>query len=116
MGTYLAHAWYREYVSTFYEPLSPNILLYAAGLFLLFKETEVTVKPLVFVRNFISRYSYGIFLAHVLILSKLDDFNIRWDYIHPAIGIPVTVVLCLSITSVLIFIINKIPFGKHISG
>jgi surface polysaccharide O-acyltransferase-like enzyme len=116
LGTYGVHWYYNEYVSTFYEPLSPNMLLYAAGLFLWFKNKDIRLPALVWVRNFISKYSYGIFLAHVLVLSKLHDFNIRWNFINPILGIPITILLCLIITAGGVFVVNKLPLGKYISG
>jgi len=116
LGTFIIHLKTNEYVSTFYEPLSPNILLYASGLFLLCKNRDLNYKPFVLFRNFISKYSYGIFLVHVLVLSKLDDFGIRWNFIHPIIGIPFTIVVCLIISAVIVFLIHKIPYGKYISG
>jgi len=116
LGTFFVHYYTKQYVSTFYEPLSPNILLVAVGLFMLFKNKDISFRPLVTLRDFISRYSYGIFLVHVLVLSKLDDFNIRWDFINPLFGIPFTVFVCLFISAGIIFIVNKLPYGKYISG
>ena len=115
-GTYLGYYFTKEYISTFYEPLSPNILFYAMGLFILFKEKDIQCRPLVLIRNFISKYSYGIFLVHVLILSKLNDFNISWNFINPILGIPVTVIICLTISGIIIWGISKLPGGKYISG
>jgi len=116
LGTFFVHYYTGQYVSTFYEPLSPNILLVAVGLFMLFKNKDISFRPFVTLRDFISRYSYGIFLVHVLVLSKLDDFNIRWDFINPLFGIPFTVFVCLFISAGIIFIVNKLPYGKYISG
>lgn len=115
-GTYSGYYFSQKYISDFYEPLSPGILFYAAGLFLLFKDNDIRCRPLVYVRNFISKYSYGIFLVHVLVLNKLYDFNISWNFIQPALGIPVTVFICLAISSVIIFVISKLPGGKYFAG
>jgi surface polysaccharide O-acyltransferase-like enzyme len=116
LGTFLVHHYTNEYVSTFYEPLSPNMLMFAGGLFLWFKNKDISFGPLIAIRNFISKYSYGIFLVHVLVLSKLGNFNICWNFINPLFGIPVTVVICLTISAGIIFIVNKLPLGKYISG
>jgi len=116
LGTFFVHKATNEYVSTFYEPLSPNIMLFAAGLFLLNKNKDITQPVFIKIRDFISRYSYGIFLIHVLILFKLYDFGLGWNFINPVLGIPITVFCTLIVSSVIIFIVNKIPFGKYISG
>jgi len=116
IGTYLILFCNNTYGSTFYECLSPNIFLYATGLFLLFKNKDTNNRFIVPIRNFICKYSYGIFLVHVLVLYLLDYFSITWDFINPVVGIPVTVFLCLIISSSIIYVINKLPFGKYISG
>jgi len=114
LGTYLVFYFKNEYVSTFYECLSPNIFLFSMGIFLLLKNKDISNSVLVKIRNFICKYSYGIFLVHVLVLSYIDDYGIRWNFINPIFGIPTTVLVCLIISSGIVFVINKLPFGKYI--
>lgn len=116
LGTYLIHYDTGKYESTFYECLSPNILLYSSGVFLFVKNRTISFSPLVKVRDFISKYSYGVFLVHVLVFFKLQDFGITWNFVDPVIGIPLTVTICFAISLFIVFIINKLPFGKYISG
>jgi surface polysaccharide O-acyltransferase-like enzyme len=116
LGTYLIHYYTGKYESTFYECLSPNILLYSSGVFLFVKNRTISFSPLVKVRDFISKYSYGVFLVHVLVFFKLQDFGITWNFVDPVIGIPLTVTICFAISLFIVFIINKLPFGKYISG
>lgn len=116
LGTYFVLSSTKSYSSVFYEPLSPNILLYATGLFLLFKDKELKFGFCVKIRDFVSRYSYGVFLAHVLVFFKLLDFGLGWNFINPLLGIPVTIILTLIITSAIVFVVNKLPGGKYISG
>ncbi len=116
LGTYFVHQTTGEYVSTFYECLSPNILLYSSGVFLFLKDKNITMQPLAKIRDVISKYSYGIFLAHVLVFFKLEEYGINWNFINPIIGIPLTVLICLVITLAIVFVVNKLPFGKYISG
>lgn len=115
-GTYAVHCYQGNYVSTFYEPLSVNIMLYASGLFLLFRSGQVSCAALSPIRAFISRYSYGIYLCHVLWLRQLDDFQLRWDFIHPAVGTPVTVLTCLCLSGLTVYLVSKLPFGKYVAG
>lgn len=116
VGTYLVLYFYNEYSSMFYECLTPNILMLAMGIFLFQKDKDISNRILVAIRNYISKYSYGIFLVHVLVLNFLDSFDIRWDFINPIMGISITVFLCLTISSVIVFIVNKLPYGKYVSG
>lgn len=115
-GTWAVHAYTHQYVSTFYEPLSPGILLYSAGLFIAFKEAEIQFRPLIKTRNFISKYSYGIYLVHVLYLFKLDEWGIGWHFINPIAGIPATILCCLALSSLTIYTLHRIPGGKYIAG
>jgi peptidoglycan/LPS O-acetylase OafA/YrhL len=86
------------------------------GIFLLLKDKDISNKMLVPIRNFICKYSYGIFLVHVLVLFTIEDFGINWQLINPIIGIPITILICLVISSAIIFVVNKLPYGKYISG
>lgn len=116
LGTYFTQRFTGKFVSTYYEPLSPNILLYSAGFFLFMKDKDFKNRPAIKIRTFISKYSYGIFLAHVLILFKLYDFGLGWHFTNPILAIPATVFICFTVTLPIVFIINKLPFGKYISG
>ncbi len=116
LGTFLVQKYTKMSGGTFYNPLSPGILIYSTGIFLWFKNKDFSFRPMVIVRNTMSKYSYGIFLIHIFVLSKLDDFNIRWDFINPIIGIPFTMFICLIISTGIIYIIRQLALGKHISG
>lgn len=64
----------------------------------------------------VNRFSYGIYLIHVLVLWGLDSFGINASLINPLIGIPITVFLCVIISLVIVKIINKNSIGFYISG
>jgi len=120
--TAIATAWISNklgrFDQTFYEYLSFNVILMATGAFLLAGTLQKLpgwmVKPV----NLLSRFSYGIYLSHVLVLKFADA--IQWENqsatLHPAISIllltAVTVIIALGISMAL----NKLPFGKYISG
>ncbi len=116
LGTYLIHYYTGKYESTFYECLSPNILLYSSGVFLFLKDKDITFRPLVKVRDLISKYSYGIFLVHVLVFFKLQEFGVSWNFVDPLIGIPLTVTICLVVSLLIVFVVAKLPYGKYVSG
>lgn len=116
-GTYYVLLTTGKYTSAFYEPLSPNILLYAAGIFLLFMDARIGCDVLVKLRNLISKYSYGIYLVHVMIFFQLGDYGLNWSFINPLIGIPLTAVVCLLLSLLIVFGVHKIPrIGTFISG
>jgi len=104
------------FVESFYNYLTPNVILLSAGIFLLFKNFAGFSEKTNSVIIFIGKYSYGIYLVHILVLWLLAKFGFSYTLISPIVGIPITGFLCLIISTFIIFIINKIPFGKYISG
>jgi surface polysaccharide O-acyltransferase-like enzyme len=101
---------------SFYERLSPNVILVSIGIFLLFKNSTKFSTRTSSVILFFSKYSYGIYLIHILVLWKLGLLGFSIFSINPVIGIPVTAMLCFIISTLIIFGVNKLPWGKYISG
>jgi len=99
-----------------YGNFSPCVWAIASGLFLVCS----TISPVCGWRNavvhFVCRYSFGIYLIHILILKWLTSWGIHWNMFHPALAIPVTTLLCLLLSSCFAWIISKLPFGNKISG
>ena len=117
VGTYYLSALHGKFYGTLYAYLTPNIIIASAAMFLLFKPIEVNNRFLKHLVEIISTYSFGIYLAHVLVLTFLSEMKINWSFINPFVGITVTTVLCLVISTALVYAINKLPFiGKHVSG
>lgn len=116
IGTYLISYSQKTFNSAFYSFLTPNVLITAIGIFLLFKQTTIKSNNINLLIKSISKHSYGIYLSHVFVLLWLSRFKITWDFVHPAIGIISTSTLCLIISFAITYIIQKIPLGKYISG
>ena len=115
-GTYLVSNTQHLFSPIFYSYLSLNVAVAAGTVFLLFRCTRVQNPVISSIRNFISRYSYGIYLAHVVVLFFLNKNGINGYWHGPAIGIPATALICLAISGTLIFLLNKLPYGKYIGG
>ena len=109
-------------LTLFYEPLGPPIVLLSSSVFLLVRFTVIKWPArLKKVRDLICAYTFGIYLAHALILDILGDpdyhININWQLCHPSISISVTAIVCFGLTLLLVYLISKIPFvGKWISA
>lgn len=112
-GTYIITLYYGKFNPFFYGYTSPNIILLASGVFLYFKSLKYNPDKKNRISTFINRYSYGIYLVHVLVLTHL---KFSWRTIHPLLGIPLTVICCLLISGMVIYVLNKLPGGKYISG
>lgn len=111
LGTFWLSARSGEFNASMYGYASPNILIYSIGVFMLFKSVDWA--PLGPWRSLINKFSYGIYLVHVLVLSQV---KLPWLSGYPLVGIPLTIILCLSVSGLLVFLINKLPGGKYISG
>jgi len=102
----------------FYEPVNPTVLMLSASVFLIAKLTTMKMRPAIIgARDLVGKYNYGIYLGHALVLYFLDDlFDISYKLGLPFISIPLTALICFVITFGLVFIINKLPLGKWVSG
>ncbi len=115
-GTFFISKYQNNFDDLFYEYLTPNVLIVSVGIFLLFKDFVKFGAKTTNIVLFFSKYSYGTYLIHVLVLWALAKFSISYAFVNPIIGIPITSVLCFVVSTFIIFGINKLPFGKYISG
>jgi surface polysaccharide O-acyltransferase-like enzyme len=117
-GTYIYTHDQGTFSHAFYEYLTFNVLFAAIGIFIIIKNKQTTSNSdaLSKVRTIVSRYGYGIYLSHLLVISVLSHFKIDYSLIAPLIGIPLTTLICLLISALMVYIINKLPYGKYISG
>jgi surface polysaccharide O-acyltransferase-like enzyme len=113
IGTYYITSNSGKFDEYFYDYLSPNTLIASVGVFLLFKNINLETTKII---DFVGKYSYGIYLIHVLVLDKMEYFGIGYHIMNPIFSIPLITVICLLISASIIFLLNKIPFGKYISG
>jgi surface polysaccharide O-acyltransferase-like enzyme len=112
-GTYFETYHRGKFYSGFYDYLSPNVILTSIGVFLFFKDFVRFDSKIIL---FFNQYSYGIYLIHMLILTLLKKLGLSYAFIHPIVGIPATSTLCLIISGFIIWGVNKVPWGKYISG
>ncbi|MEJ6979287.1 acyltransferase family protein [Pedobacter sp. P351] len=116
IGTYLLTKSNGRFYGGFYSFLSPNVIVASTGVFLFLKHFNFKNEWFTNLTKFISKYSYGIYLAHVFVLIHLSKIGISWSFINPLIGIPLTTLLCLIISSIITFLINRSRYGTYISG
>ncbi len=118
VGTYLLSSARGTFANDFYNRLTVNVLMSASGAFIIMRSLKSNLEnlALIRIRNIISRYGFGIYLNHILILDILSFFKINYKFINPVIGIPLSSILCLIISCLVIYILNKLPYGKSVSG
>ncbi|BFM43383.1 acyltransferase family protein [Flavobacterium sp. CFS9] len=115
-GTYFLSISEDRFNEYFYGYLTFNVMIVSIGLFIYFKNSKISNPTLIRVINFINKYSYGIYLVHILVLRFLVFSGIDYDFINPILAIPITTLLCLVISSFIIYGVNKLPYGEYISG
>jgi len=101
-----------KYDPSFYGYVLPNVALAAAAFFACgqyFSKEVISPRWVAL----IDRYSFGIYLAHILILN----------YVHPRLPdaiwlkVPLATLATLGGSIVLVYLIRKIiPYGKYVSG
>ena len=116
-GTYLASQQKNFFSHDYYDYLTLNVILASVGMFLLIKglrpiegKTSYTT-----FRNFINKYGFGIYLGHVLIINILSYFGIDYCLTTLWLSIPLVSLVCLILTCLMIYILDKLPYGKFIA-
>lgn len=115
-GTYFFSKYKGEFRDNFYTYLTPNVALASIGIFLFIKNNYISNNRISAVISFFTKYNYGIYLIHVMILFFLSEISINWNLFNPVLGIPVTTTICLLLSGSIIYVFNRIPFLKGIVG
>ncbi len=100
----------------YYSYLSPNIVLMSLSIFLLVQRFTINNSYALSALHFLSKYSYGISMVHLIILWLLSLAGISWQLIHPIFGIIITTLLCLFFSGMVVSLIHRQRWGKYISG
>lgn len=100
----------------YYRYLTPNVAVASVGIFLFFRFSKIFRRSVPGFLRPLGKYSYGIYLSHLLVLMFFEKFNFEWDFMPPVISIPLISVLCLLTAFCITYLLNKIPYGKYISG
>lgn len=87
----------------FYEYLSIFVIGASICFFILFSEINIRQNIL----SDISKYSFGIYLIHSFILSRLIKLNYNFSLVE-------TLILCLSLSIITAYLINKIKYLRKI--
>lgn len=119
IGSYFVSVPNGDFSRNFIRYLTPNVALLAIGIFLFFKKNfnkPIPQRHLNLLIQKIDKYSYGIYLSHMFSLSILSSIGINRNFISPILGIILTTILCLIMSLLITIIINRLPYGKYVSG
>ncbi len=100
-------------VEDFYSVHTVNILLESIAVFVWFKNHRIPENPLF--RKFVgrmSKYSFGAYLAHMLVLDWLARNGIRMLLFHPLFSVPSISILVFALSYILSAGLNHVPLVK----
>lgn len=97
--------------SLFYEYLTPNVFFAAVATFVWFKyameQIELSDRVKKTIVHF-SKYSFGIYLIHVLVRDLIWDRGINTTFATPVLSIPIMVIFVGAVSYVLIWVLMRI--------
>lgn len=105
-----------KFNGSFYDFLGLNVVIISISIFMFFRASKFLNRYNSWIFKQINKFSFGIYLVHALILWFIDKLGFNALFIHPLLGIPLTTILCVCISLIIVKGINKIPFGNYISG
>lgn len=115
IGTFVLSSYKGSFYERLYDYLSPNVIIMAIGVFLIAQNLKFFKKENRVI-NFFSKYSYGIYLIHLLVIGILGKVGIHLLFVNPIFAIPVVSILCFLISATFVWLIHKLPYGKYIGG
>lgn len=101
-----------DFMSTF----CPNTFVQVLAVYFFFKSASVNNKFLVKFLDLLSNYSFGIYLVHIMVISLLFRVGVFWTMAHPLVSIPLLLIIVISISWMVIYILRRIPGFRHVAG
>ncbi len=102
-------------VNIFFNYLTTNILLESIAVFVFFKNILTKIKfssKAGYVIEKLSKYSFAIYLCHMLVLKVAGKFGLTGISFNPVIAVPITSIFVFVIALAISIILHKIPFFK----
>lgn len=106
-------------VDIFYDYLTPNVCAVAIAVFLFAKwrgESRKVERPQSKWVKSLAKYSFGIYLVHVLVKDLYRDFGITIDMFTPLLSVPALVIMVLVPSYLVAVVLHNIPkVGKYLA-
>lgn len=101
---------------SYYGYFTPIAILQSTVFFVWIKELEITNKHILGLHSIISNYSYGIYLAHIMVIGIFFRYGIFWTMAHPLLSMPLVTILTLIVSIVITYVLRKVPYGNYVAG
>lgn len=115
IGTYILSSIKGIGTEVLYGNLTPNTMLVAFAIFLLFKsqkDKQFSDKKQKIV-SVLSSTTFGIYLIHAFLLQLFDNFGMSSSFINPILAIPIKAIVVFCVSFVIIYLLRKIPICKY---
>lgn len=112
LGTAIICNYKMDYINI-YNALYPNVLLESIGVFVLIKNLKfnINLKHTNLIK-LLAKYSFGIYLVHDLIISRLWANGLTTLTFNPILSVPCIVAIVYIISLIISGILNNIPVLK----
>jgi surface polysaccharide O-acyltransferase-like enzyme len=114
--TYIISKSYGKQTLTIMGSFTLNSFIQTIAIYYLLKDYEVKNKLILHIINLLSNYSFGIYLVHIMVISLFFRIGIFWTMAYPIISVPLVVLLTLLTSTIVIFLLRKIPFMARFAG
>ena len=98
----------------FYDYLTPTVTIGAVGWMLLARHSWNN-RPLLEVESLFAAASFGIYLAHVIVMDWLSECGYWHSKVHPLKAIPIVVAMVVLLSFTFVLLLRAIPYGKKIA-
>jgi hypothetical protein len=88
----------------------------ALGIFGIFQKARFSNLWLNKFVGWMSQLSFGIYFIHVIVLYYLSRAQVNYAFHGLGIGIPTTTIACLAVSTILIFLLKKLPVADRFIG
>lgn len=95
--------------SKYYDTFTLNVLFEAVAVFVWFRYKDYKNEKLNAVISQLSKYSFGAYLVHVLVMAVLNEFGVNAFTFNPIFCVPVLSLVTAVISFAISFLFNKIP-------
>lgn len=117
LRTYFLSSHKNETDEYFMDNLSLNVFVMSFCVYVFFKSVTIFNHPILQkIISLICKYSYGIYLSHLLVLNIFLKLGLSFYFTHPLLSIPVITLACVVISLGLLMLMKKIPGLKLVAG
>lgn len=115
--TFYISASTHEMNESFMDNFTLNVAISSVCIYMIFKNNHLKLSPVITnLANNISEHSYGIYLAHILVLDLLFKNGITYSILPVVFSIPLITIICLSISYAVVYLLKKIPYLSIFAG